>query len=157
RLSQRFQSAAVHVYTHDPYTAPLYGLVGGHVRTSSRQRFYGLGPASDRDHRLDLDFASGQVETRVGWYPLGHTGLLLQPGVRLLYDKLSGFEDADGDSTTFLDPVSVRALQRLEGMSRYGASVGLEVGHDTRDRVVMTRRGVLAEASFRRFFALDDS
>ena len=155
RLSQRFQSGSLYLYTRDPYEAPLYGLFGGYVRTSTRQRFYGLGPTSSKDDRLDLDFTSGQVETRVGWYPFGHTGLLLQPGVRLLYDKLDGFEDADSDTTTFPDLESVRHLNRLEGKSRYGLSAGLEVSHDTRDRTVMTRQGMLAEASFRRFFALD--
>lgn len=155
RLSQRFQSVSAHLYTRDPYEAPLYGLLGGRVRTSSRQRFYGLGPTSDRDDRLDLDFTSGQVEGRVGWYPFGHSGLLLQPGVRLLYDKLSGFADADDDTTTFPTFESIQHLNRLEGMSRYGLSAGIEVGHDTRDRVVMTRQGMLAEASFRRFFGLD--
>lgn len=152
RLSQRFQSASVYLYTHDPYTTPLYGLVGGRVRTSSRQRYYGLGPTADRDDRLNLDFASGQIEGRVGWYPLGHTGLLLQPGVRLLYDKLSDFEDADNDAMSLPDTT---LLSRLEGNSRYGISIGLEAGHDTRDRLVMTRRGLLAEVSLRRFYALD--
>ncbi|MDX1420560.1 MAG: hypothetical protein R3181_11385 [Rubricoccaceae bacterium] len=152
RLSQRFQSASVYLYTGNPYTTPLYGLVGARVRTSSRQRYYGLGPTSDRDDRLNLDFASGQIEGRVGWYPLGHTGLLLQPGARLLYDKLSDFEDADDDPASLPDTT---LLSRLEGDARYGVSVGLEVGHDTRDRLVMTRRGALVEASLRRFYALD--
>jgi hypothetical protein len=157
RLSQRFQSASVYLYTQDPYTAPVYGLVGGYLRTSTRQRFYGLGPASDRDNGLFLDFTSAQAEGRLGWYPFGHTGLLVQPGVRLLWDHLAGFEEDDAGALARLDAVSLGSLEAVEDSVRYGVSLGLEVGHDTRDRLVMTRRGLLAEASVRRFFALDDS
>jgi hypothetical protein len=156
RLSQRFQSASAYLYTQDPYEASLYGLVGGRVRTSSVQRFYGLGPEADRDDRLELDFTSAAVEGRVGWYPFGHTGLLVQPGVQLQWDHLSSFEDADDDPTTFPDEASIASLEAVEGEIRSGVFAGLEVSHDTRDRLVMTRRGILAEAAFHRFFSLDD-
>jgi outer membrane protein assembly factor BamA len=157
RLSQRFQSASLYLYTQDPYTTPLYGLLGGYVRTSTRQRFYGLGPDSDRDARLNLDFTSAVVEGRLGWYPFGNTGFLLQPGARYLIDRLSGWEDADDDATTLPPPEDLAHLDRLTDSTRTGVSLGLEVSRDTRDRLVMTRRGALAEVSFHRFFATDDS
>lgn len=156
RLSQRFQSASVYLYTQDPYTAPVYGLVGGRIRTSSVQRFYGLGPTSDRDDRLELDFTGAAVEGRVGWYPFGHTGLLLQPGVQFQWDHLRDFEEAGEGNLDSLDAASIASLNAVRGETRFGVFAGIEVSHDTRDQLVMTRRGMLAEVAFHRFFSLDD-
>ncbi|NNF56941.1 MAG: hypothetical protein HKN04_01760 [Rhodothermaceae bacterium] len=158
RVSERFQSAATYLYTGDPYTTPLYGLIGGQIRTSTRQRFYGLGPLADRDNKLNLDFTSAQIEGRLGWYPLGHSGLLLQPGARVFIDRLSGFEDDnENGATANLDAISLNNLLMVQGETRTGVALGLQVSSDTRDRLVMTRHGMLLEASARRFFSLDDS
>ena len=154
RLSQRFQSGSAYLYSGDPYTTPLYGFFGAQMRTSTRQGFYGLGPFSDRDDKINLDFTSARPEVRVGWYPLGHSGLLLQPGGRFLWDRLGSFEDADDDAATLADTTS---LAPLRGDTRYGLALGIQVSSDTRDRLVLTRRGVLVEAAFDRFFALDGS
>jgi len=157
RLSQRYQSAALTLYSGNPYTRPLYAGVGAAVRTTTRRRFYGLGPRADRDDRLYLDYTSAEAEARVGWYPLGHTGLLLQPTARLLWDRLDAVTGGLDSARAVLDPVSAENLAGLRGDDRYGVSLGLALSSDTRDRLALATRGVLAQVEARRFFALDGS
>ena len=157
RLQQRAQGIALTVYTGDPYESTVYGTFSGTASTTQRRRYFGVGPFSDGDDDFFLDHNAASVEARVGIYPLGHTGLIVQPSARLLYDRFLGISDASPEqSTAALDPASVAALGAARD-DRYGVSLGLEVGSDRRDWRAYPRRGTFAMLEARRFYALDGS
>lgn len=162
RLSQRYQSIAVSAYTGDRYDEPVYGFVGVEAGTTSRRRYYGIGPYTGEDNRLFLDYGSIDAEARVGWYPLGHTGLFLQPGARFLLDRLRDLEpDRPGalERLAATDPASLAAVRdpNVREETRYGMSLGLEVASDLRDWRAYPRRGTFVSIEGRRFFAMDGS
>ena|GEM_PF-1081031 len=158
RLQQRAQGVALTVYTGDPYDSSVYGTFSGVASTTQRRRYFGVGPFSDGDDAFFLDHNAASAEARLGLYPLGHTGLIVQPSARLLYDRFLGISDASPEQTpaAVLDPASVAALG-TEDEHRYGLSLGLEVGSDLRDWRAYPRRGTFATLEGRRFVALDGS
>ena len=160
RLSERYQGAALSVYTSDPFSSPLYGLFQAEASTTTRRRYYGVGPFSSEANRLFLDFASVQAEARMGAYPLGNTGLYLQPGARFLLDRLRNIEEDQGQALERLaasDPVSFDAVQEPLDETRHGVSVGLQVASDLRDWRAYPRRGTFVSVEGRRFFSTDGS
>lgn len=157
RLSQRYQRAGVTLYTGNPYEHRVFAGVSGTVRTTTRRRFYGIGPLAMRDAKLSLDYSSGEVETRAGWYPFGHTGLLVQPSARLLWDRLDGIAEDSENRPELVDDASLDNLARVQGEDRYGVALGLSLSTDTRDGRILATQGVLAQLEAKRFFALDGS
>lgn len=158
RLQQRYQSAAVSLFTNDPYDSRLHGLFSVSGSTTERRRYYGLGPYTVRDNELNLLHDAAEAEARLGWYPFSTTALYLQPGVRFLYDHSGGVnEDASQGSLGALDPVSREAVDVASGLDRYGVSAGVEVATDLRDWPSYPRSGMFATFEARRFFALDAS
>lgn len=158
RLQQRYQAADVTFFTADPYTSPVHFLVSAGASTTSRQRYFGLGPYTVADSEIQLYHDAAQAEVRAGVYPLGTTGLYLQPGVRFLYDYTDGVnEEASENDLDVLDPASRAAVRVAEDRDRYGLSPGFQVATDLRDWPAYPRRGTLVAAEYRRFFALDDS
>lgn len=158
RLSQRLQNATVSYFTHDPYDSPVYGLVAASATTTTRYPFYGIGPRSLRGSKLFLDQLSAEATGRLGWYPLGHTGLLLQPGAQFRFDRLRGYEEAREGALALSDSASLAQLDALIGRpDRYGIQFGLEAASDTRDRFQSPRRGWLVQGGAHRFYALDGS
>jgi hypothetical protein len=157
RLQQRAQSLVTGFYSGDPFTARVYGFAGGEASTTQRRRYYGVGPFAQGSDEYFLNYDSALAEARVGVYPLGHTGLLVQPGVRLLYDRYKGLDEASPlQSLDSLDAVS-RAALAVEDEARTGVSFGLEVASDLRDWRAYPRRGTLGSVEARRFYALDGS
>lgn len=162
RLQQRAQAAALSFYTGDPFDAPVYGFGSAEASTTQRRRYYGLGPFSDGNDELFLNHNEAQIEARLGVYPLGTSALLIQPGVRFLYDHLLGVDDRSPNSIdqAFATPgeaASRTAVESAIGQDRYGLSVGAEVGSDLRDWRAYPRRGTFGSVEVRRFFALDGS
>ena len=158
RLQQRFQAVNATLFTGDPYDARVHGLVALGGSTTNRRRYYGLGPYTLTDNELNLFHDAAEAEVRLGAYPLGSTALLLQPGVRYLYDKSGGVnEDASQGSLEALDPLSVRAVRVAEGEARHALSVGMEVATDLRDWPSYPRSGSFFSLAARRQFALDDN
>lgn len=158
RLQQRAQAVALTVYTGDPYEVPVYGTFSGVASTTQRRRYYGVGPFTDGDDEFFLDHNAASMEARLGVYPLGHTGLIVQPSARMLYDRFLGVSDGSPQSRpeVVLDPASVAALG-TEDEHRYGLSLGLEVGSDLRDWRAYPRRGTFGTLEGRRFMSLDGS
>lgn len=161
-LQQRAQGVAVALVTGDPFDAPVYGLASASAVTTQRRRYYGLGPFTDGDDEVYLNHDDAQLDARVGVYPLGHSGLLVQPGVRLLYDHLNGVDRRSPNRpedvfTTANEQASLVAVRSVEDEDRYGVSVGLEVASDLRDWRPYPRRGTYASVEARRFFSLDGS
>lgn len=160
RLSQRFQGVAFSLFTSDPFESPLYGLVSAEASQTTRRRYYGVGPFTQEANQLFLDYRSMRAEARVGSYPLGNTGLYLQPGVRFLYDNLRKVEESqEGTLERFAedDPASLLAVESVTDQKRYGASVGLQVASDLRDWRSYPRRGTFVSVEGRRFFSMDGS
>lgn len=160
RLSQRYQSIGVSGFTNDRYDARVYGFGSAEASTTSRQRYYGVGPYTAEENKLYLDYTSFSAEGRVGWYPLGHTGLFLQPGARFLLDRLRDLEPAQEGAIERLretDPASLDAVQseNVLDRTRYGISLGLEAASDLRDWRAYPRKGTFVSAEVRRFYALD--
>lgn len=157
RLQQRAQSIVFGFYTGDPYVAPLYGFAAAEASTTQRRRYYGIGPFTEGDDAFFLNHDAASAEARLGWYPFGDTRLIVQPGARLLYDRFKGIDEASPvRDVGVLDPASRAALD-VEDTSRYGVSLGLEVGSDLRDWRAYPRRGTFGTVEGRRFVALDGS
>jgi hypothetical protein len=158
RLQQHFQSVRAALYTGDPYDAPVYGFVSGTASTTNRRRFFGIGPFVARGgDPLLITHDAFDVEARVGAYPLGNSGLFVQPGLRFLYDYSGQISEASEGALTDLDATSQAAVTSVLGDDRYGLSAGLEVASDLRDWRPYPRAGTFASASARRFYALDGS
>ncbi len=157
RLQQSYQAASATLFTGDPYDTLVHGLVSVGGSTTDRRRYYGLGPYTLSDNQVDLYHDAAQAEIRLGAYPLGTTALLLQPGVRYLYDRSGGVnEEASPGSFSALDEVSQRAVRLAEGDPRHALSVGFEVATDLRDWPSYPTSGSFFTAEARRQFALDD-
>ena len=156
RAQQRFLSADVTLFTGDPYDSPVHGLVSVGGFTTDRRRYFGLGPYTLADNRINLYHDAAQAEARLGLYPLGTTVLFLQPGVRYLYDRSGGVNsEASPGAFGALDPVSQRAVTLAAGDPRHALSVGLEVATDLRDWPAYPRSGSFFTAEARRQFAVD--
>ena len=157
RLQQRAQGADATFFTGDPYDAPVHGLVSVGGSTTERRRYYGLGPYTLSDNQINLYHDAAQAEVRVGSYPLGTTALLIQPGVRYLYDRSGGVnQDSSPGDFSALDDISQRAVTIAAGDPRHALSVGIEVATDLRDWPSYPRSGSFFTAEARRQFALDE-
>ncbi|MEM1054179.1 MAG: hypothetical protein AAGI52_01530 [Bacteroidota bacterium] len=162
RASQRLQSLSASAYTGDRYEEPVYGFVSVVASTTTRRRYFGIGPFTSEDNRLFLDYGSLDAEARLGIYPLGHTGLYVQPGARFLLDRLRDVEaDQPGalERLREIDPSSVAAIEDGDVLdqTRYGVSLGLQVASDLRDWRAYPRSGTFVSAEARRFVAMDGS
>ena len=158
RLQPRYREARLTAFTGDPYAERVYGLVAVAASTTGRRRYYGLGPNTLAVNELYLSHDAASAEGRVGVYPFGTTALVVQPSVRLLYDRSGGVNgDASEIGLGALDPASQEAVRVAVGEDRYGLSVGLELATDLRDRASYPRSGTFASVEARRFVALDGS
>ena len=157
RLAQRLQGVFAEYVTADPDRHRLFGLLGGAAWTTTRTRFVGHGPHSPADAELFLDRASAEAEARLGWAP-GRAGrVLIEPLVRLRYDRLRGYEETQPGELVQIAPRDLERLNALRGEDRVGAEVGLIAVLDTRNIPTMPSRGVYAQAEVARFQALDAS
>ncbi|MEM6328320.1 MAG: hypothetical protein AAF791_14490 [Bacteroidota bacterium] len=160
RLAQRRQGIVLAVYTSDPHKSPVFGLGSVIAETTRRRRYFGVGPFTSAENRLFLDYASMEAEARLGAYPLGHSGLYVQPSARLLLDRLKGVEEDQEGALERLradDPKSIVAVESVQDMTRHGVSVGLQLASDRRDRRSYPRSGSLVSVEARRFFSTDGS
>ncbi len=162
RIAQRFTSVALSAFTSDPYESAFFGVATFEASTTTAQRYYGVGPYTDEANRLFLDFASIDAEARIGAYPLGNTGLFLQPSARFLLDRLRDIEEDDDTQGALArlerdDPRSAAAVADVLDETRYGASFGLEVASDLRDWRSYPRKGTFVSVEGRRFYAMDGS
>lgn len=156
-LAQHQQSAFGTYQTGEPRGAPLFGLVGASVLTTTRFGFHGTGPHSDPDGKLFLDRSGWELEGRVGWSPAGPRGVLLQPTVRYRADRLRGYTPV-GDTT--LAHVMARDRLQLDGLvgdARSGFSAGLSALWDTRNNEARPVRGAYLQGAASRFFSTDGS
>ncbi|MDT0630503.1 hypothetical protein RQM47_12780 [Rubrivirga sp. S365] len=158
RLQARYQDATVAVFTGDPYHSRVYGLVAASGSTTGRRRYYGLGPNTLTANELYLSHDAVSIEGRVGLYPFRTTALVVQPGLRFLYDRSGGVNGEDSEiPLSTLDPASQAAVAVAADQSRYGLSAGVGVATDLRDDPGYTRSGTFALVEARRFVALDGS
>jgi hypothetical protein len=157
RVSQRLQSAFGAYMTGEPEIAPLFGLIGGAVMTTSRYPFFGTGPHADPDGRLDLERSEWEVEGRIGWSPFGTDAVLLQPTVRYRADRLRDYAPADSGALAFVSAEDLAALDALRDDARSGVSVGLSAITDTRNNKARPARGAYLQGSAARFFSTDGS
>lgn len=156
RLQVRYQDATVAVFTGDPYHSRVYGLVAASGSTTGRRRYYGLGPNTLTANELYLSHDAVSVEGRVGVYPFRTSALVVQPGLRFLYDRSGGVNGGASEvPLSALDPASQAAVAVAAGQGRYGLSAGVEVATDLRDDPEYTRSGTFASVEARRFAALD--
>ncbi|MFN3595672.1 MAG: hypothetical protein ACK41D_00200 [Rubricoccaceae bacterium] len=157
RVSQFLQRADVVVLTADPHAEPVFGALALSAEATTRRRYYGTGPLAPAAARHNLAYTALTADARAGYYPLGHSGLLLQPGVRLTWDRLRrADEDAPG-ARDLLGDASRAALDEALGQTRAGVSLGLDVSSDRLDRRLYPRRGSAGRLEARRFYALDGS
>ena len=156
RLTQRLQGAFGEYLTAERGRARLFGQFGAAAWTTSRTRFVGHGPSSADDAELFLDRASAEGEARLGWAP-GRGALVLQPLVRLRYDRLRGFEETRPGDLEAVAPSDLARLAALRGEDRYGGEVGAIAVLDTRDIRVTPSRGVYLQGEVARFQAFDGS
>ena len=157
RLSQRFQGAFGEYLTGDARRDRLVLTLGGAGWTTTRTRFVGHGPRSDPNGSLFLDRAAAEGEVRLGWSPGGPGGLLLQPRVRVQFDRLRGFEEAGTGDLERVRADDLARLRSLQGADRYGVEVALAAIRDTRDIRAMPSRGSYLEGEAGRFQSLDGS
>ena len=149
--------ADVVLATGDPYARPVHGLLYAETSRATRRRYYGAGPASVRDDRVDLDHRSASVEARLGVYPFKTTALLVQPSARLRVDRVDApTPDADA-ALRQLGGRSEAAVRALVGETRTGVSLGVEIASDRLDWHDYPSGGSYASIEARRFLALDGS
>ncbi len=157
RLQQRAQGADVTFFTGDPYDELVHGLFNVGGSTTQRRRYYGLGPYTLTNNQINLYHDAAQAEARLGVYPLGTTVLLVQPGLRFLYDRSGGInEDATTGDFGELDPASQQAVTIAQGDPRRALSLGIEVATDLRDWPAYPRSGSFFTAEARHQIALGD-
>lgn len=145
--------------THDPYTAPAYGLIDLRYETNGNQWYHGIGPGSRSDTRVGLDLTTMAARLRLGGYVVGRT-LLLQPLIGVLHHETHAVRNEDADARSRLDAASRRALDAASGElpnaagEQTGLTYGLSVSVDTRDRQTLPLRGVHVQGVARRYTEL---
>ena len=157
RVAQRLQGIFGEYVTADRGRHRLFGQLGGAAWTTTRTRFVGHGPSSPADAELFLDRVSAEAEARLGWSPKRGGRYLLEPLVRLRYDRLRGYEETQPGELAEVAPGDLDRLNALRGEDRVGAEVGVIGVVDTRNIPTMPSRGVYAQAEVARFQALDES
>ena len=157
RLSQRLQGAFGEYVTADPRRVRLFGQVGGAGWTTTRTRFIGHGPESPADAELFLDRVAAEAEARLGWAPWEGGKVLVEPTVRLRYDRLRDFEETVEGGLEEVSDRDVQRLTALVGEDRLGGEAALIGIVDTRDIPSMPSSGVYVQAEAARFQAFDSS
>jgi len=149
-------------------------MIGGRHAYTTRDWFYGFGPASSPGSRVAFDLRTFQGHIRIGQRLFDESllggSVRTQAFVRLehyrLYDAdLPRFTDAPDEGTApsptptgrtlsyARDVASLATSAVTQGASftTSGAIVGADVAYDRRDRVHLTTRGVLLQASSERW------
>ena len=157
RLAQRLQGAFGEYVTADPDRSRLFGHFGAAAWTTTRTRFVGHGPDSPADAELFLDRLAAEAEVRLGWMPRPGGAVLIEPTLRVRYDRLRGYEETVEGGLAEIDGRDLARLDALEGEARYGGEAALIAVVDTRDIPSMPSRGLYAHAEAARFQAADGS
>lgn len=150
------------ITTADPYEAPLYGIVNARYETTDRQWYYGIGPGASDATQLALDMESFDARIRLGGY-LSDRSLFVQPYLGVAHRTVSSFRSEDEGAFEALSAASRLSLLSAAGDASVGTDnqqtgivVGFDVGFDTRDRNYLATRGVLVQASAKRYSELGD-
>ena len=147
--------ADVVLATGDPYARPVYGLLHAEASRATRRRYFGVGPGSVREDRVDLDHRSASVDARVGVYPFKTTALLVQPSARLRIDRLDAPTPETDAGLGQLSGGSQAAARALVGETRVGVSLGVEIASDRLDWHDYPSSGTYASLEARRFRSVD--
>lgn len=154
-VMQRYLRLRAAFFTADPFEAGLYGGVRLAYTTTSVRPYYGLGPQTSRRNKVFVSHADLEAEVRLGWHPLGSRGLLVQPVVRLLHDRVRSFRDDKPAAFERLDARSQANLLGTVGEAATGVTYGLELALDGRDRPEYSTRGTMLQLTGRRYDGLD--
>ena len=157
RLSQRLQGAFGEYLTADPDQARLFGHFGAAAWTTTRTRFIGHGPESPPDAELFLDRFAAEVEARLGWAPRPGGAVLIEPTLRLHFDRLRGYEETEPGELAEVSAADRARLDALTGEDRLGGEAALIAVVDTRDIPSMPSEGVYLQSEGARFQSLDGS
>jgi hypothetical protein len=136
-------------------------LLGGRHAYTTRDWFYGFGPASSPDARTAFERRTFQGHARFGRYYLGQS-LFVQAHARIEHHRIY---DAERPEISPTDIAAQRAndyasaLARLDTDARpigaafttSGAVTGVDIRYDRRDQRYRTRRGVLLQTSAERW------
>lgn len=153
-VMQRYQRLRAAFFTDDPREAGRYGGLRLGYTTTSVRAFYGLGPRASRSHKIVADYRRLEAELHLGWRPAGARGLLLQPTVRLLHERLPAFRDDRPGAFEHLDPASRASLLRAAAGPTTGLTYGLELALDGREWPGYGARGTLLQLTGRRYDGL---
>lgn len=140
-------------YTGDPYTERVYGYLGAGFVDTGRQRYWGIGPFSDRSDLVHVEHERFELEGRVGIY-IRERAFLVQPSIKFLHQTVQDFTEPSDDAVENMDPASVNHLLYVTDERNdllLGAAYGIELIADHRDRVETPRRGTLLEAGVYRY------
>ena len=154
RVAQHLQSGAATLATRDA-GAPAYVRLRGVATTQTRQRYFGLGPFTDRDDRVWLDAGRLSAELRAGLRPAGRA-LTVQPSARLRYRRLRTVDPGERETLRTLDARSRRAVESVENQGRWSVAGGLALELDLRDRPAYPSAGGLAGVEVQHVAGLGD-
>ncbi|MEL6445009.1 MAG: hypothetical protein AAF089_00530 [Bacteroidota bacterium] len=155
-VAQRYQRVALSVYTASPYRSRVHGMLGLYARTTTQQPFFGTGGRTSDTLGVRFQHTSFDAEALLGAYAFAHTGLLVQPFVRVRWDRVGRITE-DAEALLRLDPASQGSVAAARDEDRMGAYLGLSLGVDTRDAAEYARHGWLAQVSGSRYVAIDGS
>lgn len=146
--------------TADPFAAPVYGSVAGTFETHGRQWFYGLGPATQPGTMLAVEKKRWEAELTFGlqW----RRGLLhAHPFLRYSRHHVEDVREWQAGAFEALSPASRANVLFAAGdpasgyasatATQEGLWYGLTLGYDSRDARMRPSRGLLAQATVRRF------
>lgn len=143
-------------FAGDPARQALYGLANVYFETTGRRWYYGAGPASSMRDRIAVEKRMIEAELRGGIQVLGRR-LFLQPSWAFHRQDVRDVRNWDERALMRLSAASLRHLDAASGSLpgtsalQRGISYGTAAGLDLRDRPYRPRRGVLLQASMRRF------
>ncbi|MEM8599658.1 MAG: hypothetical protein AAGF99_07045 [Bacteroidota bacterium] len=155
-LAQRYQRLALSVYSASPYQSRVHGMFGLYARTTTERPFFGAGGRTSDTLSVRFQHTTLDAEALLGAYAFDHTGLLVQPFVRVRWDRIGRITEA-ADQLPLLDAASQGSVAAAQVESRTGAYVGVSFASDTRDAAEYARQGWLAQVSGSRYLALDGS
>lgn len=151
--------------THNPHTAPHYGLLDLRYEKNGRYWFHGVGPASSSENRISANVEAASVRLRLGYRP-GNGPLVIQPTLGLSRHTFHGIKEGLEQGSPFwrLDYRSRSSISLARSVPgepnrsnhRTGIVGGLQVAFDIRDRAHLPTRGVLLELTGKRYVGLDD-
>ncbi|MEM6783761.1 MAG: hypothetical protein AAF624_08510 [Bacteroidota bacterium] len=155
-LAQRYQRLSLNVYSADPFRARVHGMLGFYARTTTERPFFGSGGRTSDTLGVRFQHTTFDTEALLGTYVFDHTGLLLQPFVRVRWDRLGRITE-DAESVSLLDEASQGSIAAAQIEDRTGAYVGVSLATDTRDASEYARQGWLGQVSGSRYVAIDGS